>query len=95
MSKNRKQHSPRFKAKAALVAIKNEETLAELAQRFGVHPTIISTWEKALREGVPDIFDKNHKSQKKMSHKFMNYTVKLANLRWKGVVLACIKHSGY
>lgn len=64
MSKKRKQHSPEFKAKVALAAIKNEETLAELAQRFGVHPTMISTWKKALLEGVPEIFDKNHKSRK-------------------------------
>ena len=55
MSKRRKQHSPEFKAKVALSAIKNEETLAELAQRFGVHPTMISTWKKALLEGVTDI----------------------------------------
>ena len=59
MSKKRKQHSLEFKAKVALAAIKNEETLAELSQRFGVHPTMISTWEKALLEGVSDIFDKN------------------------------------
>ena len=64
MSKKRKQHSPEFKAKVALAAIKNEETLADLAQRFGVHPTMISTWKKVLLEGVPDIFDKNHKSRK-------------------------------
>ena len=64
MSKKRKQHSPEFKAKVALAAIKNEETLAELAQRFGIHPTMISTWKKVLLEGVTDIFDKNHKSRK-------------------------------
>ncbi len=64
MSKKRKQHSPEFKAKVALAAIKNEETIAELAQRFGIHPTMISTWKKSLLDGVTDIFDKNHKSQK-------------------------------
>jgi transposase-like protein len=64
MSKKRKQHSPEFKAKVALAAIKNEETLAELAQRFGIHPTMISTWKKALLDGVTDIFDKNHNSRK-------------------------------
>jgi transposase-like protein len=64
MSKKRKQHNPEFKAKVALAAIKNEETLAELSQRFGVHPTVISKWKKSLLDGATDIFDKNHKSRK-------------------------------
>jgi transposase len=64
MSKKRKQHAPAFKAKVALAALKNEETTAELAQRFGVHPTMISSWKKALVDGATDIFDKGHKSRK-------------------------------
>jgi len=43
MGKKRKKYSSEFKAKVALVALKNEETTAELAQRFGVHPTMIDT----------------------------------------------------
>lgn len=47
MSK-RKQHAPEFKAKVALEALKGEETAAELASRFGVHPTMIHQWKRAL-----------------------------------------------
>jgi transposase len=65
MSNKRKQHSAEFKAKVALAAIKNEETAAELSQRFGVHPTMISAWKKALLEGASDIFDKRQQSKKK------------------------------
>lgn len=46
MSK-RKQHAPEFKAKVALEALKGEETAAELASRFGVHPTMIHQWKRA------------------------------------------------
>jgi transposase len=64
MSSKRKQYSPEFKAKVALAAIKNEETVAELAKRFGVHPTMINNWKRALLDGATDIFDKGQKSRK-------------------------------
>lgn len=69
MSKKRRQHSPAFKAKVALAAIKNEETTAELAQRFGVHPNMISAWKKTLLEGANDIFDSHRKTQKQTDAK--------------------------
>ena len=64
MSNKRKRYTPAFKAKVALAALKNEETTAELAQRFGVHPTMIASWKRALMDGATDIFDKGHKSRK-------------------------------
>ncbi len=64
MSNKRKRYVPAFKAKAALAALRNEETTAELAQRFGVHPTMIASWRRALMDGATDIFDKGHKSHK-------------------------------
>jgi len=64
MSNKRKKYSAEFKAKVALTALKNEETTAELAQRFGVHPTMITSWKKALLDGASDIFDKHQKSRK-------------------------------
>ncbi len=64
MSNKRKRHAPVFKAKVALAALKNEETVAELSQRFGVHPTMITSWKRALVDGATDIFDKGHKSRK-------------------------------
>ena len=42
--RSRRNHSPAFKAKVALAALKGEKTLAELAQQFDVHPNQITTW---------------------------------------------------
>ncbi|WP_254449830.1 MULTISPECIES: IS3 family transposase [unclassified Aliiroseovarius] len=60
MSK-RKNHSPEFKAKVALEALKGEQTVAELASRFGVHPTMIHSWKRALLEGASGVFERGGK----------------------------------
>jgi transposase len=64
MSNKRKRHAPAFKAKVALAALRNEETIAELAQRFGVHPTMVTSWKRTLTDGATDIFDTGNKSRK-------------------------------
>ncbi len=57
MSK-RKKHNPAFKARVALDALKGEHTVAELATRFGIHPTMVHQWKRALMEGAADIFER-------------------------------------
>ena len=66
MSKKRKQHSAQFKAKVALAALQNEETTAQLASRFDIHPTMISPWKRQLLDSAADLFDKNQKSRKQV-----------------------------
>ena len=57
MSKRpRRNHSPAFKAKVALAAVKGEKTLAELAQQFDVHPNLITQWRARLLESAADVF---------------------------------------
>ena len=52
----RRTHSPAFKAKVALAAIKGEKTLAELAQQYDVHPNQITAWKAELAEGAAGVF---------------------------------------
>ena len=57
MSKRpRRNHSPAFKAKVALAALKGEKTLAELAQQFDVHPNQVTQWKAQLLEGAAGVF---------------------------------------
>jgi len=57
MSKRpRRNHSPAFKAKVALAAVKGEKTLTELAQQFDVHPTQITQWKSQLLDGAAGVF---------------------------------------
>ena len=64
MKENRRKHSPSFKAKVALEAIKGEETVAQLASRFDVHPSQIHKWKKALTEGAAGVFGDDHNQKK-------------------------------
>jgi transposase len=58
MSKRpRRNHSPAFKAKVALAAVKGEKTLSELAQLFDVHANQITQWRRQLLEGATGVFE--------------------------------------
>lgn len=57
MSKRpRRNHSPAFKARVALEAIKGEQPIIEIAQRFDVHPNQITTWKRQLLDGAASVF---------------------------------------
>ena len=52
----RRNHTPAFKAKVAIAAIKGDRTLAELAEQFDVHPNQITQWKAQLLEGAAGVF---------------------------------------
>jgi len=60
----RRNHSAAFKAKVALEAIKGDQTLVELAERFQVHPNQIAEWKKVLLENASEVFDKGKHYEK-------------------------------
>jgi transposase len=52
----RRNHTPAFKAKVALAAVKGDKTLSELAQHFDLHPNQITQWKAQLFDGAAGVF---------------------------------------
>jgi transposase-like protein len=55
----RRNHTPAFKAKVALAALKNDRTIAQLAEQFDVHPNQITSWKEQLLASAPDVFERS------------------------------------
>ena len=56
MTTTRKQHSPKFKARVAIEALRGEKTLSQLGSQFKVHPIQIAKWRKSALEQLPELF---------------------------------------
>ena len=65
MATQRNNYSAEFKAKVALEALKEQQTLAELGSCYGVHPTLVAQWKRQLREALPQVFaDRRQKPER-------------------------------
>lgn len=76
MKKSRRKFSSKFKSKVALEAIRERESLAELAKRFEIHPTQISAWKREFLEHADQAFGgpsavPNHTDQEKERESFL------------------------
>ena len=78
--KSRRTHSPAFKAKVALAAIKGEKTLSELAQQFDVHPNQITTWKGQLLEGAAGVFGQEKPETKETAVDLKSLHAKIGEL---------------
>ena len=55
--RSRRNHSPAFKAKVALLAVRGELTTAEIAKKFDIHPNLIAQWKTQLLQNATAAFD--------------------------------------
>jgi transposase-like protein len=62
MKKTRRKFTGAFKAKLAIEALKERETLAELSKRYEVHPNIISKWKQEFLDRSVEVFEKKSES---------------------------------
>ena len=58
--RQRRKLTPEFKAKVAIEAFKERQSVAELAKHFKVHPNQITTWKRQLLDGSAEVFTKGH-----------------------------------
>ncbi len=65
MKGNRRKYSPAFKAKVALDAVREEQTVAELAGKYEVHPSQVRVWKRELEASAAELFGEDHAQQKK------------------------------
>jgi len=64
MKRKRRNHSPGFKAKVALAAMRGDRTLADLAEQFDVHPNQIQDWKKRLLSNAEQLFENGNRAGK-------------------------------
>jgi len=65
MSSKRKQHSAKYKFTVSLEAVKGQETINQIASKFGVAPSQVSQWKRQLLEGGVNIFESNREKKER------------------------------
>ena len=92
--KKRKNHSPEFKAKVALEAIRDEMTLAELSKKYGVHPTQIGTWKRTATENMATAFTRKGPAPEPVSAADVDKLhSRSASLLWNGIFWPVLRNN--
>ena len=68
-SKKRKFHTPEFKAKVGLEALRGLKTINEIGQEFGVHPVTVGQWKKEIQEQAKALFEGKRGPKKIDAHR--------------------------
>ncbi len=80
MRRKRRNHSPAYKAKVAVAAIKGDRTLAELSEQFDVHPNQIQDWRKRLPDNADTVFEKGQLMREESDEKVRDLHAKIGQL---------------
>jgi transposase-like protein len=80
MTRPRRTHSPEFKAKVALAALKGDLTLAQLVDKFDVAANQITEWKRQLLSGAGDVFGKGEKRQQQTEEDVAKLHAKIGQL---------------
>ncbi len=88
MRRKRRNHSPAFKAKVALEALKEEKTLAQLASEYDVHVNQIQSWRNNLKENVVSLFESGVDTRKDHESEVQALQAKIGQLTMENDFLA-------
>jgi transposase len=80
MKRKRRNHSPSFKAKVALAAVRGDKTMAELAEQFDVHHNQIQDWRRKLLDQADQVFGRGGASPSESEHKVKELHAKIGQL---------------
>lgn len=74
---SRRKFTSKFKTKVVLEALKERQSLADLAQKYDIHPNQISTWKKDFLAGAESVFENGVKSKKTESEEEKDRLLKI------------------
>ena len=80
MSRKRRNHSPAFKAKVALAALKGDKTISELSAQFDLHPNQIMNWKTKLKAEAVGIFGDGEDERRSSREEIKRMQAKIGQL---------------
>ncbi len=83
MTRKRKKYGSTFKARVALEAIRNEQSLVELSRRFEVDQEMITKWRQQLAEQAGDIFESDNKRKEGRSIQEFHAMMEEVGKKWR------------
>ena len=94
MTRDQRRYDSRFKAQVALEAIRNRQTISQIASQYGVHPNQVSKWKRRALEGLVELFsdgkERREKDQQQLIDELYRQIGKLkVELDWLKKIWTC------